>query len=93
MSYFMFTTLSTVGLGDYHPKQNPERIFCAMIMLFGVMITSFVMDNFSKMIQELNSFNKSYDESDRFNLFIGTMKYLNEETPLKPRPVARTARY
>ena len=26
MSYFMFTTLSTVGLGDLHPRANAERI-------------------------------------------------------------------
>mmetsp|Transcript_5468 Transcript_5468/g.8509 ORF Transcript_5468/g.8509 Transcript_5468/m.8509 type:complete len:306 (+) Transcript_5468:1462-2379(+) len=93
LTYYAFTTLSTVGLGDFHPKQNAERIFCAMIMLFGVMITSFVMDNFSKMIQELNNFNKSYDESNRFNLFIGTMKKLNEDTPLKPRIISRMERY
>jgi len=34
------------------------------------------------MIRELRNFNKSYDESDRFNLFLGTIKKLNGDMPL-----------
>jgi len=45
LSYFMFTTLSTVGLGDFHPVNNIERMFGALILLFGVLITSAVMEN------------------------------------------------
>ena len=47
LTYFMFTSLSTVGLGDLHPRGNTERVIGAFILLFGVMITSFVMQNFS----------------------------------------------
>ena len=47
MTYFTFTTMSTVGLGDFHPKQNSERVLCSFIMLFGVMFTSLLMDAFS----------------------------------------------
>jgi hypothetical protein len=43
MLYFAFTSLSTVGLGDYHPRSNAERIVGAFMMLFGAMITSLVM--------------------------------------------------
>ena len=74
--------MSTVGLGDFHPKQSSERILCALIMFVGVMITSLLMENFSAMIQEIKGFNSNYDESDRFNLFLGTMKTLNGETKL-----------
>ena len=48
--YFSFTSLSTVGFGDFHPRGNSERIVGAFIMLFGVAITSFCMENFSQMI-------------------------------------------
>ena len=41
----MFTTLSTVGLGDYHPTNDKERVFGALILLFGVLTTSVVMEN------------------------------------------------
>ena len=43
--YFTFTSLSTVGLGDYHPRSNYERAVGAFLLLFGVAITSFVIEN------------------------------------------------
>jgi hypothetical protein len=44
--YYAFTSLSTVGFGDYNPKSNIERFVCAFILLFGVAIFSYVMGNF-----------------------------------------------
>ena len=44
--YFSFTSLSTVGFGDFHPTNDIERIICAFILLFGVAIFSIVMSNF-----------------------------------------------
>jgi hypothetical protein len=38
MTYYMFTSLSTVGFGDYHPRSNAERAVVAIILLFGVAI-------------------------------------------------------
>jgi len=57
LMYFAFTTLSTVGLGDYHPISNLERVTCAFLMLFGVMITTFVIEQYSKMVKEIRDFN------------------------------------
>jgi len=50
MTYYAFTTLSTVGFGDYHPKSNTERIFIAFFMLLGVAVFSYIMGNFILMI-------------------------------------------
>lgn len=44
--YFAFTTLATVGFGDYHAKSNMERGIMAFQMLFGVAIFSYIMGNF-----------------------------------------------
>ena len=44
--YFSFTSLSTVGFGDFNPKSNIERFVVAFILLFGVAIFSYVMGNF-----------------------------------------------
>lgn len=41
--YFSFTTLSTVGLGDYVPKSNSERLVIIVIFLFGISIFSLIM--------------------------------------------------
>ena len=52
MVYYAFTTLSTVGFGDFHPKSNYERLFCAMFMLFGVAIFSYMMGIFIDILNE-----------------------------------------
>ena len=44
--YFAFTTLSTVGFGDYVPRSDEERIFVAILLLSGVATFSYVMGKF-----------------------------------------------
>ena len=46
MLYFSFTSLTTVGFGDFHPKSNFERIFIAFGLMFGVAIFSYIMGEF-----------------------------------------------
>ena len=41
--YFSFTSLSTVGLGDFYPIADEERILCSFILLFGVAIVSYTL--------------------------------------------------
>ena len=40
LNYFILTTLSTLGLGDYHAISSFERIWLVIIMLFGVSLFS-----------------------------------------------------
>ena len=63
MSYFMFTSLSTVGLGDFHPINSYERILGAIILLFGVLITSIVIENLATMMKKLQALERDYEES------------------------------
>lgn len=44
VTYFAFTSLSTVGFGDFNPKNNYERILCAFMLLFGVAVFSYIMN-------------------------------------------------
>jgi len=53
LTYFAFTSLSTVGFGDYVPRSNLERAVGAFMLLSGVAIFSYIMGNF---IQILNNF-------------------------------------
>ena len=46
-TYYAFTTLSTVGFGDLAPRSDPERIFCALILLVGVGIFSVFLGDFT----------------------------------------------
>mmetsp|Transcript_14068 Transcript_14068/g.21935 ORF Transcript_14068/g.21935 Transcript_14068/m.21935 type:complete len:120 (+) Transcript_14068:119-478(+) len=84
LTYFAFTSLSTVGLGDYHPVSNFERFTGAFILLFGVSITSFIMDNLNKMILQLNSIQKPYEQNNEMSLFLGTLEKFNGSKKLLP---------
>jgi len=50
--YWAFTTLSTVGFGDYNPRSNGERLMCAFFMLFGVAIFSYIMGIFIEILDQ-----------------------------------------
>lgn len=50
--YFAFTSLSTVGFGDFNPRGDIERILCAFILLFGVAIFSYIMGNFIDILDQ-----------------------------------------
>ena len=49
-TYFGFTTLSTIGLGDFYPVSDHERFVAAFLMLFGVLIQSFIMEKLARML-------------------------------------------
>ena len=52
ITYYALTTLSTVGFGDYHPKNSYERLFCAFIMVSGNAIFGYIISLFKQMIAE-----------------------------------------
>ena len=67
--YYSFTSLSTVGFGDFHPQDNSERIFCIFILLFGVAIFSVIMQKFIEMIDNYKVINADLDEGDELAKF------------------------
>ena len=76
-TYFAFTSLSTVGLGDYHPRGDIERLCTSFMLLFGVAIFSYVMGNFIEILSEFKEFHKEIDDGDNLSRFFGTLKYFN----------------
>lgn len=80
--YYMFTSLSTVGFGDFHPRSNAERFFCSIILLFGVAIFSYVMATFTDILTEYNDLNADLDQGDRLTQFFGLLQIFNEDCPL-----------
>jgi hypothetical protein len=53
MVYYAFTSLSTVGFGDLHPRSDLERAFIALLLLFGVAIFSYIMGNFIEILEQV----------------------------------------
>ena len=62
MTYYMFTTMSTVGLGDYHPENSAERLIMVIIMLVGVSITSYNIQNMVEMGEKIHDLNQDLDQ-------------------------------
>lgn len=85
LSYFMFTSLSTVGFGDLHPRGDFERLACAFILLFGVAIFSYIMGIFIEILEQFQNYNAELDQGDALNQFLGiiTRKNGNEILPLE----------
>jgi potassium voltage-gated channel Eag-related subfamily H protein 8 len=76
-TYFAFTSLSTVGLGDFHPRGNVERIVTGFMLLFGVAIFSYIMGNFIEILSEFKEFHQEIGDGDNLSKFFGTLKHFN----------------
>jgi len=61
-SYFILTTLTTVGYGDYVATNNAERFVVIFIMLLGVGMFSYVMGNLNELI---SSYEKNTGVKDK----------------------------
>jgi hypothetical protein len=77
MVYYAFTSLSTVGFGDFHPRSNVERVFVALMLLFGVAIFSYIMGNFIQILNQIKCLNSTFDDGDNLSKFFGLIKNYN----------------
>jgi hypothetical protein len=55
--YFILTTLSTVGYGDFYPVSNLEKIVGSFVMFCGVTFFSVVMNEFIDIILQIKGDN------------------------------------
>ena len=75
--YFLFTSLSTVGFGDFYPKSNSERVIGALMLLIGVSVFSYSMSIFIKILNGYKSMNDDLDDGDSLAKFFGMMARFN----------------
>lgn len=80
--YFTFTTLSTVGFGDFHPKNSFERIVMTFVLLFGVAIFLYILGEFLDIMKQFMEFDSVYEDGDQLNKFFGTLQNINGNYPL-----------
>ena len=50
--YYAFTSLTTVGLGDLRPVSDIERLFCAFMLFFGVLVFSYIMGEYIELLDK-----------------------------------------
>ena len=67
MYYFVLTTLSTVGYGDYYPISKTEMIVTSIVMLGGVAFFSYIMSNFIEILSSYEAKMGILDKSDDLN--------------------------
>ena len=53
--YYIMTTLTTVGYGDIVPVTGTERVFCLIVMLFGVFIYSYTIGSLINIMANANA--------------------------------------
>jgi hypothetical protein len=67
--YYMLTTLSTVGFGDFSPVSINEKIVGSIIMILGVTIFSIVMDEFVGIVMSIVADSSNSDEDELIRWF------------------------
>lgn len=82
--YWSFTTLTTVGFGDYSPRSESEKLITVIIFVLGVSIFSHVMGNFIEMLHNITLLNKEYEEDESLSMFLSMLDWFNDE-PINER--------
>ena len=82
--YFMFTTLSTVGFGDYNPKSEIERVIMTFILLVGVACFSFIMSQFIEILLAFQKVTAANEDSEMMARWLLLLKNFNNNKPLPP---------
>jgi hypothetical protein len=80
--YYAFTTLSTVGFGDYHPKSDVERLVASFILVIGVAVFSFIMGNFIEILLNYKAVTAENGNQDDLTKWLGLLARFNKGRPL-----------
>lgn len=80
--YFAFTTLATIGFGDFVPVSTIERWICSVILMFGVSIFSFIIGQF---IDIMANYRMLWDVGNHKDLskWISLLSRFNNGNPLQ----------
>ena len=74
LMYFSYTTLSTVGFGDFNPRSDLERLICIIILLSGVSIFALIMSNFLNIIERFKLIDEVIEDGEMLTKFFDTIK-------------------
>jgi Ion channel len=85
--YFSFTTLTTVGYGDFHPVSNTEILVWSIVLLFGVTVFSFIMGNFIEMLMNFKIVTAENEDHANLSKWFGLLARFNKGRPL-PREMS-----
>jgi len=91
--YFAFTTLSTVGFGDFNPKSEEERIITTFILLIGVACFSYIMGQFIEILMNFQQVTADNEDSENLSKWLGLLAHFNKNRPLSKDMTKRFEQY
>lgn len=91
--YYAFTTLATVGYGDYRPESDTERIIGSLIILFGISIFSLIMGNFIDMLMEFKVVTAENENNSDLSKWFGLLARFNKGRPLSKEITRKIENY
>lgn len=80
--YFILTTLSTVGYGDYYPKSDIEKVVAIFLMIMGIALFSYIMNNFITVLVNYDNFMGNVDKSSELKVWLTSLSKFSS----KPLP-------
>ena len=80
--YFAFTTLSTIGLGDYYPVSNTERLVGSFVILIGVAMFSYILSELLNSFILIKNIEKPFGDEINLDRFFTTLKGFNRGRPI-----------
>ena len=75
--YFIITTISTVGYGDFLPTNDAERVLCMLIMVLGVFCYSYAIGAISSIMT------RSRSKAKHLQRQLGLLSRVSSEFKLK----------
>ena len=77
--YFAFTTLSSIGFGDFYPQNIVEKLIGVfMLFLGGVAVFSYIMGVYIEIIHKFSRIDQDFEESDQLEKFFCLISHFNK---------------
>lgn len=75
--YYAFTTLSKVGLGDFYPVTDAERLLCSLIFTGCIAVFSVIVDELGNSMHNLSALYGDIDGKEGLEQFFDVIKVFN----------------
>lgn len=76
--YYAFTTLSKVGLGDFYPVTDAERLLCSLIFTGCIAVFSVIVDELGMLMLNLSILYGDIDGKEGLEQFLDVIKVFNQ---------------
>ena len=83
VTYFAFTTLSSVGFGDFYPRNSLERLCMIVIFLYSLTVFSAILGYMQDLLAAQDRLDGETGDPELLQRFFGVLVRYNNHLPLK----------